>query len=81
MLTVPSSEAAWNEAVLLWPVDAPVKTLITDVPEANGHPKSTELQVIKPIRDIDRTKTNYNQNRISLNLEGIRTDAGRQQRS
>lgn len=41
--------------MLLWPVDAPVKTLITGVPECNGHPESTELQVIKPIRDIKRT--------------------------
>lgn len=44
--------------ITLSPVDAPVRTLITDVPEPHGHPESTDLRVIRTIRDAKRTHKN-----------------------
>lgn len=52
----------------LYPVDAPVRTLITDVPEPNGHPESTDLQVIRTIRDNKRTHENKLQSKQNLSL-------------
>lgn len=57
-------------------MDAPVRTLIADVPEPNGHPESTDLQVIRTIRDNKRTHTSASlshKEKLSLLKRGRKT--------